>query len=74
MATRPVEKNNLDNVAPPALSDLTAMSDLTPASATAMLDLGDAGEVASCGFSHGAGREADCAFLREAIVPHEADL
>jgi ornithine carbamoyltransferase len=40
MATHSVDNNNLDNLAPPpALSDLTAMSDLTPASAAAMLDL-----------------------------------
>ena len=40
MATRPVEKDNIDNGAvAPALSDLTAMSDLTPDAADGLLEL-----------------------------------
>jgi ornithine carbamoyltransferase len=40
MATRPVEKDEIDNVVPlPVLSDLTAMSDLTPAAAEGLLEL-----------------------------------
>ena len=40
MATHSVDNDNLDKVAPPpGLTDLTAMSDLTPTSAAAMLDL-----------------------------------
>jgi ornithine carbamoyltransferase len=40
MATRPVEKDDIDNGAvAPALSDLTAMSDLTPDAADGLLEL-----------------------------------
>jgi ornithine carbamoyltransferase len=40
MATRPVEKDDIDNGAvAPALSDLTAMSDLTPDAAEGLLEL-----------------------------------
>jgi len=40
MATRPVEKDDIDQTAiAPALSDLTAMSDLTPAAAEGLLEL-----------------------------------
>ncbi len=40
MATRPVEKDDIDGaVPPPVLSDLTAMSDLKPADAEFLLDL-----------------------------------
>ena len=40
MATRPVEKNAINEpLTPPVLSDLTSMSDLTPDSAAALLEL-----------------------------------
>ncbi len=40
MATRPVEKDGVDNsAAAPALDDLTAMSDLSPAAAASLLEL-----------------------------------
>jgi ornithine carbamoyltransferase len=40
MATRPVEKEKLDNLVPmPGLTDLTAMSDLTPEMAEGLLEL-----------------------------------
>jgi ornithine carbamoyltransferase len=40
MATRPVEKNIVDNaVQPPVLTDLTSMSELTPAGAQGLLEL-----------------------------------
>ncbi len=42
MATRPVEKDDVDRSGlPPALSDLTAMSDLTPAAAEGLMELAE---------------------------------